>query len=110
MTNEIEIIQQINSVELVTNPNSVVLSNVGIQGPQGPQGPQGEPGISAGFIRIEVPLASTSWVLNHNLGFYPSVTAEDYGSNLLEGDVQYNSASVVTLIFNTSVSGYAYLS
>jgi hypothetical protein len=56
---------------------------------------------------------STSWVIDHNLGFFPNVTAVDTVSpipNQIEGNVIYNNLNRVTIMFSAGVDGRAYLS
>lgn len=50
------------------------------------------------------------WVINHNLGFRPSVTVVDSGGAQVEGDVTYPSATQVQIAFAGAFSGAAYLS
>jgi hypothetical protein len=52
---------------------------------------------------------STTWVINHNLGYKPSVAIMDYGNNNIEGDIVHNSVNRLTITFTSSISGYAYL-
>ena len=52
---------------------------------------------------------STSWVINHNLGFFPNVTVLDNANNIIEAATQYNNINTVTIIMNTGISGTAYL-
>lgn len=53
--------------------------------------------------------ASNVWVINHNLGKFPSITTLDSaGSNVL-GDILYNSNNTLTLTFSASFSGISYL-
>lgn len=55
-------------------------------------------------------IASTSWVITHNLNFYPNVTViNSTGANIV-GDITYTSTTSVTLTFSAAVSGTAYLS
>lgn len=53
--------------------------------------------------------ASNSWVLNHNLNKYGSVTIVDSGNTIVVGDVEYNSLNQITINFNASFSGKAYV-
>jgi hypothetical protein len=53
--------------------------------------------------------ASTSWTIDHALGKYPSVTIVDSGNNVVVGDIQYNTTNQLTVTFQSSVSGKAYI-
>lgn len=123
MTEEIKIVQEVNSIELTPQINTVTVATEGVQGPpgeagaagaqgpqgiQGPAGPAGDPGTVS--KRMEVGIPTAVWNLQHDLGFYPNVIAQDYGGNSLEGDISYNSLNNLTITFVMEVSGYAYLS
>lgn len=54
--------------------------------------------------------ASSTWTINHNLGYYPSVSVVDSGDNLVVGDVNYLSVNTVSVSFSASFGGKAYLS
>jgi hypothetical protein len=55
-------------------------------------------------------IASSSWAIQHNLGFYPAVTVVDSAGSTVIGDVSYESANALTINFTASFSGVAYLS
>ena len=55
-------------------------------------------------------LVSDTWVVNHNLDFYPNVTVVDSGGNIYEGEIAYNSSNQITITFSLAFSGTAYLS
>lgn len=54
--------------------------------------------------------ASSTWTINHNLGYYPSVSVVDSGENLVIGDVTYISTNTLSVSFTASFGGKAYLS
>lgn len=54
--------------------------------------------------------SSSTWTITHNLGFFPAVSVVDSGGNHVIGDVTYVSQNVVTVSFNSSFGGKAYLS
>jgi hypothetical protein len=54
--------------------------------------------------------SSQTWVITHNLNFYPNITVMDSAGNVVEGDIVYTSKKVVTLHFSAPVIGYAVLS
>ena len=53
---------------------------------------------------------SSSWVITHNLGFYPNIVVQDSANSIVEGEIVYDSANQVTLNFQAAFSGTAYLS
>lgn len=53
-------------------------------------------------------LASTTWVINHGLGKYPSVTIVDSGGNTWITDIEYNSVNQCTARFKAAFGGKAY--
>lgn len=55
-------------------------------------------------------VASNSWTINHNLGFYPNVTVQDSGGSIVEGEISYTNSNSLTVTFQASFSGKAYLS
>ena len=55
-------------------------------------------------------IASTSWEVEHNLGFFPNVTVVDSAETQVEGNVIYNNMNRVTIEFSTAFAGKAYLS
>jgi len=65
---------------------------------------------SASYRHVQ-PTGSTSWVIPHNLGYYPNVAVVDSaGTEIFPGTVQYDSVNQITLTFSSSVGGEAYLS
>lgn len=65
--------------------------------------------VSGSYTHIQVVAAST-WTINHNLGYYPAVSIVDSGENLVMGDVTYISTNALSVSFNASFGGKAYLS
>ena len=92
----------------------------GLQGPQGikgeigPQGPQGEQGVPGETPTIAYThhqsSVSSMWVINHGLSFQPSVQIVDSAGTTIEGVVNYNSNTQLTVEFSVAISGTAYLS
>jgi hypothetical protein len=54
-------------------------------------------------------VAAASWVIEHNLERYPSVTVVTSAGTVVVGDVNYNNENVVTITFNGAFKGKAYL-
>ena len=54
-------------------------------------------------------VAASTWVINHNLGKYPSVSTVDSAGSIINGAVTYNDANKITVVFTSATSGKAYL-
>lgn len=93
----------------------VALAN-GFAGPQsawlaslvGPQGPAGVAGNGA-YHHVQGSSASV-WEIEHNLGFFPSVSAQDDDGYDIIGAVTYVDENTVRVTFGIQVMGDAYLS
>lgn len=55
-------------------------------------------------------VASSSWNIVHNLGFYPNITIQDSAGTTVEGEIAYQSVNAVQINFGAAFSGTAYLS
>lgn len=71
------------------------------------QGPQGPPG-SAAFVYQQVAPATT-WTINHNLGYKPSVELLDSGSQEIDGEVSHPSDNQTVVTLNPASAGIARL-
>lgn len=78
----------------------------GPQGPAGPQGPTGSGG-DLSYVHTQT-VASTLWVVAHNLGKFPAVTVVDSGGNVVVGDVSYIDMNTVAIGFTAIFGGKAY--
>ena len=109
----VEVNQTLNSVSVTHINSNVTISDSGIQGPKGETGAagaNGTNGINGGNFTFEQQSDSASWVVNHNLGYRPAVTVQDYGKITIEGELNYIDANRLNITFSESISGYAYLS
>lgn len=79
----------------------------GPQGPEGPQGPQGPAGGAAFVYTQTVP--ATTWTINHNLGYRPSVELIDSGSQEIDGEVAHPSVNQTVVTLNPASAGAARL-
>jgi hypothetical protein len=61
------------------------------------------------FYQHTQSVASSDWVIQHNLGKYPSVTVVDSSGDECEGQVNYTSSNQLTISFSAPFSGVAYL-
>lgn len=59
-------------------------------------------------LEIKQQIPETIWVLNHNLGKYPSVTIIDSAGEEVFGSVKHDSNSQVTITFSAAFSGSAF--
>lgn len=55
-------------------------------------------------------VSSNTWVINHNLDFFPNVTAVDSSGAICEGEIVYTDNKSLTITFTGAFSGKAYLS
>ena len=62
----------------------------------------------SGFIHDQISPLKT-WIVNHTLDKYPSVSVVDSGDNLVMGSVEYVSKNEIKIKFNHEFSGKAYL-
>ena len=53
--------------------------------------------------------ASTEWVIDHNLGFHPTVHVEDSSGRLMHGAIEYQSNARLVITFSAAFAGTAYL-
>jgi hypothetical protein len=80
----------------------------GATGPQGAQGPAGPSQVIA-YTHLQNAVSLT-WVITHNLGFYPNIVVLDSAGTVVEGDFSYASVNQMTVTLSQAISGYAYLS
>jgi len=53
---------------------------------------------------------AASWLIEHNLGFFPNVTVIDSSGATVEGDVAHVDNNTLTIQFSGAFTGVAYLS
>jgi hypothetical protein len=91
----------------------------GATGAAGPTGPTGPTVTNQQILDVVIPAvaykhnqtsASTTWTINHNLKFFPNVTAFDSGGTMVEGNVVHQSNLSLTIQFSAAISGNALLS
>ena len=58
---------------------------------------------------FEQAVASSTWVVTHNLGKFPSVVVQDSAGTQFLAPVFYNSANQLTISMNGATTGKAYL-
>ena len=95
------VVNPVTSVPLVVDQAAPSISIVNA-------GPQGPPGQGAGF-NFTQSSALTSWTINHNLGYKPSVQVFTVGGLEMLAEVQHTSINQTVVTFNSAVSGTARL-
>lgn len=58
---------------------------------------------------FEQGIASDTWIINHNLGKYPSVSLVDSAGTQFDADVEYNDENTCTVRMNGATTGKAFL-
>jgi hypothetical protein len=53
---------------------------------------------------------SSTWTIEHNLGFYPSVSVFMTSGDVVEGAIEHQDVNTLTITFSVAISGTAYLS
>ena len=101
VTNTVTVTEN-SSTTVVTVPQTSVVRAITV-GPQGPQGPVG-----AGYDFNQTTPSST-WTINHNLGYKPSVDVYDSGSQEVDADVSHPTANQTVIVFSVPLSGFARL-
>jgi hypothetical protein len=69
----------------------------------------GGAGPSAATFVFNQLMPSASWVIDHNLGRWPSVTVIDSGNSVIIANVAYVTSDRVVVSFGSPTSGKAYL-
>ena len=73
----------------------------------GPQGPGGG-GAGAAYVHTQASPATT-WTINHNLGFRPSVELLDSGSQEIDGAIAHPTVNQTVVTLNPATAGLARL-
>jgi hypothetical protein len=61
------------------------------------------------FVFSQISTASDTWVINHNLLKFPSVTVVDTAGSVVQGEITYTDNNNLTLTFSAAFKGTAYL-
>jgi len=54
-------------------------------------------------------VSSNTWVIQHNLDKYGSVTVLDSAGTIVVGSITYNSKNQITIVFNGEFTGQAFI-
>lgn len=65
--------------------------------------------VSDKFSCFEQQIPSNEWIINHDLGKYPSVTVVDSAGTIIVGEVTYLTENSLIINFQASFTGKAYL-
>ena len=71
-------------------------------------GPQGPGGAGAAYVHTQASPATT-WTINHNLGFRPSVELLDSGSQEIDGAIAHPTVNQTVVTLNPATAGLARL-
>ena len=97
-----------NTVDVTTETGTVVVAvpvtNTVTATTVGPQGPAG----ASAFEYVQAAPATT-WTINHNLGFRPSVELLDAGSQEIDGEVAHPTINQTVVTLNPASAGLARL-
>lgn len=69
----------------------------------------GQAGRGGSYVH-EQSVASDTWIIPHNLGYFPAVTAIDQNGSTLIGSVEHVSVYEARVIFTSPFAGTAYCS
>lgn len=83
----------------VAAPQAPTMVQVVVEGPQGPAG---------GYVYQQL-VASETWIINHGLGYFPSVELLDSGSQEIDGHVYHTSVSQTIVNLTPATAGIARL-
>jgi hypothetical protein len=85
-----------------------IIPNVTITAP-GPQGPAGAFTPSDIAYTHTQAIASSTWTINHNLGFNPTAVVLDSAGTNCEGSFSYPTVNQMVITFNSAFTGIAYI-
>jgi hypothetical protein len=88
----------------------IVVSAPGPQGPGGLDGVQSDEIVGLVSYRHLQNVVSTTWIINHNLNFYPNVTVYNTAGDQVEGLVTHDNENKLTITFSSAVAGKAHIS
>ena len=115
----------VNEVIIIKDNKEVSISSPGptgdpgIQGPTGPEGEkgdkgdkgdQGDKGDSGGFFAFTQGVPSSTWSIQHNLGYNPNIVVIDSAGSIVEGSYEFVNVNNLIATFSSGFSGNAYLS
>jgi hypothetical protein len=102
VTNTVTVTEGDGSSTVVTVPVTSTVTATTV----GPQGPKGDTGTAFEYVQAA---PATTWTINHNLGFRPSVELLDAGSQEIDGDVAHPTVNQTVVTLNPASAGLARL-
>lgn len=66
-------------------------------------------GGGASYYQHDQPIPALTWVISHNLGYYPGVDAFTVGGFLMEVEVMHLNTNVTQVIFKVPTAGFAHV-
>lgn len=120
-SNFIEVSQEFNTIDVEQPINTIdVYTTVGIKGKSAYELwiDSGNSGSVEEFLQSLVGgnhthnqmVPSLTWVIEHNLGFYPNVTAFSSADEQVFGDITHIDVNKLTITFSGALAGKAHLS
>lgn len=102
---ELVVVQEDTKVEVTKVSSGLTLTAAG---PQGIQGPQGLPGAAGGSVYVHTQdVASSTWVINHNVGRAVAVVLYDDGGNVVQSDIEHGTINQATVTWSSPTTGTA---
>ena len=102
--------EEVSKIFVLKETEIIAVSDVGKKGDKGDKGDQGNPGVagptSPSYEHIQSS-ASSSWNVNHNLGFKPILQIYDSGGNVVEAEILHISTNLAIVYFAFTMSGVA---
>lgn len=86
---------------------AVAIVNIGNEGKEGKEGKAGKSG-DLHFVFTQGS-ASQEWIIEHELGKFPSVSAEDTAGEDIQGAVEYINENKLVIYYSAATGGVAYL-
>jgi hypothetical protein len=102
VTNTVTVTEGDGSSTVVTVPVTSTVTATTV----GPQGPKGDTGTAFEYVQAA---PATTWTINHNLGFRPSVELLDAGSQEIDGEVAHPTVNQTVVTLNPATAGLARL-
>jgi hypothetical protein len=66
----------------------------------------GADGVSAQYVH-EQPVAAARWLVNHNMGIFPSIRAYSIGGREMLAEIVHTSANQAYIYFDDPTAGFA---
>lgn len=99
-----------NGREKIFNCDTFVTDNgVKITSPEAFEGYAVVAANTIGEYVFEILTPQSEWIIEHNLGKYPSVTLTDNDGNVFFGNIQYLDLNTVKITFKKAITGKAFL-